>query len=79
MFNPDGPMRALHLEKRRFILYHPDNDNWIVMLVKNAYLQKKGVEEMQSDLLDDTLVQYTVEQAYRMFRVCHLFNHFHEC
>jgi len=69
MFNPDGPMQSLHLEKRKFSLYHPDNDNWIVMIVKNAYTQKKGIEEMQPDELSDTLLQYTVQQAYRMFKV----------
>eukprot|EP00698_Gefionella_okellyi_P023101 TRINITY_DN7780_c0_g1_i1.p1 TRINITY_DN7780_c0_g1~~TRINITY_DN7780_c0_g1_i1.p1 ORF type:complete len:433 (-),score=73.35 TRINITY_DN7780_c0_g1_i1:11-1309(-) len=61
-FNPDGPVSAIHTEKRALALYHPDPDTWVVLLVR----KQDGSPE-----LTDLVLQYTVQQAYRMFRLFH--------
>lgn len=73
-FSPSKPAKSLHTQKNRQFFNEPEENFWMVMVVRNPIIEKqskdgKAVVEYQEEELLDKVYSSVLQQCYSMYKV----------
>ncbi|KAF5280704.1 hypothetical protein FQR65_LT15014 [Abscondita terminalis] len=72
-FKPNGPLNALHTQKKRQLYFEPEEHYWMVMTVNLPYINKTRNGATFLDYVEeevhDTIYKAVLKQAYSMYRL----------
>ncbi|XP_043945636.1 vacuolar fusion protein CCZ1 homolog isoform X1 [Protopterus annectens] len=73
-FCPTKPAKSLHTQKNRQFFHEPEENFWMVMVVRNPMIEKqskdgKPVAEYQEDEILDTVYNAVLQQCYSMYKL----------
>uniref|UniRef100_A0A673AJU2 CCZ1/INTU/HSP4 first Longin domain-containing protein n=1 Tax=Sphaeramia orbicularis TaxID=375764 RepID=A0A673AJU2_9TELE len=74
-FCPTKPAKSLHTQKNRQFFFEPEDNFWIVMVVRNPMVEKPNKDgkpptiEYQEDEILDTVYGAVVRQCYSMYKL----------
>ncbi|TNN04069.1 hypothetical protein fugu_001098 [Takifugu bimaculatus] len=74
-FCPTKPAKSLHTQKNRQFFFEPENNFWIVMVVRNPMIEKLNKDgktqtiEYQEEEMLDTVYGAVVRQCYSMYKL----------
>uniref|UniRef100_A0A7N6A6A1 CCZ1/INTU/HSP4 first Longin domain-containing protein n=1 Tax=Anabas testudineus TaxID=64144 RepID=A0A7N6A6A1_ANATE len=74
-FCPTKPAKSLHTQKNRQFFFEPEDNFWIVMVVRNPMIEKPSKDgkpptiEYQEEEILDTVYGAVVRQCYSMYKV----------
>uniref|UniRef100_A0A8C2ZBI1 CCZ1 homolog, vacuolar protein trafficking and biogenesis associated n=1 Tax=Cyclopterus lumpus TaxID=8103 RepID=A0A8C2ZBI1_CYCLU len=74
-FCPTKPAKSLHTQKNRQFFFEPEDNFWIVMVVRNPMIEKPNKDgkpptvEYQEEEIIDTVYGAVVKQCYSMYKL----------
>ncbi|NXR99914.1 CCZ1 protein, partial [Oxylabes madagascariensis] len=72
-FSPTKPAKSLHTQKNRQFFHEPEENFWMVMVVRNPIIEKhkdgKPVYEYQEEELLDKVYSSVLQQCYSMYKL----------
>uniref|UniRef100_A0A8C9VBA5 CCZ1 homolog, vacuolar protein trafficking and biogenesis associated n=1 Tax=Scleropages formosus TaxID=113540 RepID=A0A8C9VBA5_SCLFO len=74
-FCPSKPAKSLHTQKNRQFFFEPEENFWIVMVVRNPMVEKPNKEgkpptiEYQEEEILDTVYGAVLQQCYSMYKL----------
>ncbi|KAG8145661.1 putative Vacuolar fusion protein [Naja naja] len=72
-FSPTKPAKSLHTQKNRQFFNEPEENFWMVMVVRNPVIEKhkdgKTVFEYQEEELLDKVYSSVLQQCYNMYKL----------
>ncbi|XP_005998421.1 vacuolar fusion protein CCZ1 homolog isoform X1 [Latimeria chalumnae] len=73
-FCPTKPAKSLHTQKNRQFFHEPEENFWMVMVVRNPMIEKsnkdgKPLVEYQEEEILDTVYNAVLQQCYSMYRL----------
>ncbi|XP_076996702.1 vacuolar fusion protein CCZ1 homolog isoform X1 [Tamandua tetradactyla] len=73
-FSPSKPAKSLHTQKNRQFFHEPEENFWMVMVVRNPIIEKqskdgKPVVEYQEEELLDKVYSSVLQQCYSMYKL----------
>uniref|UniRef100_G3TU30 CCZ1/INTU/HSP4 first Longin domain-containing protein n=1 Tax=Loxodonta africana TaxID=9785 RepID=G3TU30_LOXAF len=73
-FSPSKPAKSLHTQKNRQFFNEPEENFWMVMVVRNPIIEKqskdgKPVVEYQEEELLDKVYSSVLQQCYSMYKL----------
>ncbi|XP_032742561.1 vacuolar fusion protein CCZ1 homolog isoform X1 [Rattus rattus] len=73
-FSPSKPAKSLHTQKNRQFFNEPEENFWMVMVVRNPIIEKqskdgKAVVEYQEEELLDKVYSSVLQQCYSMYKL----------
>ncbi|KAJ8413698.1 hypothetical protein AAFF_G00082050 [Aldrovandia affinis] len=74
-FCPSKPAKSLHTQKNRQFFFEPEENFWIVMVVRNPMVEKPSKEgkpptiEYQEEEILDTVYGAVLQQCYSMYKL----------
>ncbi|XP_034987327.1 vacuolar fusion protein CCZ1 homolog [Zootoca vivipara] len=72
-FSPSKPAKSLHTQKNRQFFNEPEENFWMVMVVRNPIVEKhkdgKPVVEYQEEELLDKVYSSVLQQCYNMYKL----------
>uniref|UniRef100_A0A8D0E5C1 Vacuolar fusion protein CCZ1 homolog n=1 Tax=Salvator merianae TaxID=96440 RepID=A0A8D0E5C1_SALMN len=72
-FSPTKPAKSLHTQKNRQFFNEPEENFWMVMVVRNPLIEKqkdgKPVVEYQEEELLDKVYSSVLQQCYNMYKL----------
>ncbi|KAF7242877.1 hypothetical protein EYD10_10657 [Varanus komodoensis] len=72
-FSPTKPAKSLHTQKNRQFFNEPEENFWMVMVVRNPIIEKhkdgKPVVEYQEEELLDKVYSSVLQQCYNMYKL----------
>ncbi|KAH0631947.1 hypothetical protein JD844_019859, partial [Phrynosoma platyrhinos] len=72
-FSPTKPAKSLHTQKNRQFFNEPEENFWMVMVVRNPIIEKhkdgKSIVEYQEEELLDKVYSSVLQQCYNMYKL----------